>query len=139
MNSRLFRTVLGSLCLLSAAACAKKPTAYETLPQLKNALHEPVLSQEQNLQHSQLVELVSEEGHLEGLHRSDVETKIGRGDICQYHKVCREQGFEDDDWYYEVGVKPEEGDGSRLKHLPALIVGFNRFGKVERTFVMRIR
>ncbi len=139
MNSRPLHTLACVLCALGASACAKKPTAYETLPQLKSALHEPVMSPEQNAQHSALAELVSEEGHLEGMHRTDVETKIGRGDICQYHEVCREKGFEDDDWYYEVGTRPEASGGPQLKHLPALIVGFNRFGKVERTFVMRIR
>lgn len=129
-------------CMLSTTAtlgCEKKPTAYETLPQLKNALHEPVTTAEQNVQHSKLVELVSEEGHLEGLNRVDVETKLGRGDICAYHKICLEKGFQDDDWYYEIGTRDESGSGSHVKHLPALILGFSRFGKVERTFVMRVR
>ena len=42
-------------------------------------------------------------------------------------------GFESDDWYYEIGRE----SGNYVRHRPALILGFGRFGKVERTFVLR--
>ena len=71
-----------ALCLTALPGCAEKPTAYETLPQLKQAIDEPVMSAEQNKQHSALAQLVSEEGHLEGLTRTDIEAKVGRGDAC---------------------------------------------------------
>jgi len=119
-------------------ACAKQPTAYETLPQLKQAIDEPVTSVEQNKQHSELAQLVSEEGHLEGLARSEVEAKIGKGEPCSRHPLCAERGFEDDDWYYEVGTADAAADARYLRYRPALILGFSRFGKVERTFVMRV-
>ncbi len=127
-----------ALALSASAGCTKKPTAYETLPQLKSALDEPVTSPEQNKQHSDLARLVSEEGHLEGLSRTDVEAKLGKGDPCARHPLCRERGFEDDDWYYEVGTLSESPDTPYLRYRPALILGFNRFGKVERTFVLRV-
>jgi hypothetical protein len=127
-----------ALSLAALVACAKKPTAYETLPQLKQAIDEPVMSAEQNKQHSAVAQLVSEEGHLEGLTRTDVESKVGKGDQCSKHPLCSEQGFEDDDWYYEVGVPGDAADAAYLRYRPALIVGFNRFGKVERTFVLRV-
>jgi hypothetical protein len=126
------------MCLAALAGCAKKPTAYETLPQLKQAIDEPVLSAEQNKQHSALAQLVSEEGHLEGLTRTEVESKVGRGAPCSQHPLCGEQGFEVDDWYYEVGAPNEGPDATYLRYRPALIVGFNRFGKVERTYVLRV-
>lgn len=120
--------------LAGIAACAAKPTPYETLPQLKNALHTPVETEEQNRQHSQLADLVSEEKHLHGMTRVDVAAKIGTGEKCMHHKVCRERGFEDDDWYYEIGTQ----GSPQIRHRPVLILGFNRFGKVERTFVLRV-
>jgi hypothetical protein len=120
---------------LLACACAKRPTAQETLPQLRDALETPVSSAEQNKQHSALAELVSEEKHLQGLTRVEVEQKLGRGEDCGRHPICGERGFDDSDWYYEVGTQGE----SYVRYRPALIVGFNRFGKVERTFVLRVQ
>jgi hypothetical protein len=123
------------LALLVCAACTKQPTAYETLPQLKRALDESVESDPQNRQNSALVETISEERHLEGLTRLQVEEKVGRGDDCARHPLCQEKGFEDDDWYYEVG---RQGAGY-VRYRPALIVGFNRFGTVDRTYVLRVQ
>jgi len=111
------------------------PSAQETLPRLKNALDEPVSTAEQNKQHSDLAVTISEQKHLHGLTRLELEQKVGKGDMCGKHPICKERGFWDDDWYYEVGT---EGS-SYVRHRPALIVGFNRFGKVERTFVLEVR
>lgn len=118
-----------------ALACAHGPSAQETLPRLKAALDEPVASAEQNKQNSQLVVTISEDKHLEGLTRLEVEEKLGKGDPCGRHPICHERGFFEDDWYYEIG---REGS-TYLRHRPALILGFNRFGKVERTFVLEVR
>jgi hypothetical protein len=123
----------------SSSGCVKKPTAYETLPQLKQALEEPVTTAEQNKQHSTLAQLVSEEGHLEGLTRTEVEAKVGKGDQCSKHPLCAKQGFEDDDWYYEVGTEGSGSEASYVRYRPALILGFSRFGKVERTFVLQVQ
>jgi hypothetical protein len=123
--------VPGGLCL----ACAHGPTAQETLPRLRAALDQPVSSAEQNKQNSDLVVRVSEDKHLEGLTRLEVEEKIGKGENCSKHPICKERGFWEDDWYYEIGT---EGS-TYLRHRPALILGFNRFGKVERTFVLEVR
>jgi hypothetical protein len=94
-----------------------------------------VSSVEQNKQHSDLAVQVSEEKHLHGLTRLELEQKLGKGALCSAHPICTERGFYPDDWYYEVG-----SEGARyVRHRPALIVGFNRFGKVERTFVLEVR
>ncbi|HKO91679.1 MAG TPA: hypothetical protein VJU61_11025 [Polyangiaceae bacterium] len=124
---------LSPLALL--LACAHGPSAQETLPRLRTALDEPVSSAEQNKQNSDLVVQVSEDKHLEGLTRLEVEQKLGKGDPCGRHPICGQRGFYEDDWYYEIG---REGS-TYLRHRPALILGFNRFGKVERTFVLEVR
>ena len=126
-------TRLLALPFLGLAACAAKPTPYETLPQLKEAVATEVASEEQSRQYSQLAQLVSEEKHLHGLSRPELAAKVGAGQKCLRLPLCRERGFEDDDLFYEVGQPADN-----VPHVPLLIVGFNRFGKVERTFVMRV-
>lgn len=127
---------LAPLALLGLGACAShSASSQETLPRLKTALEAPVSSAEQNKQNSDLVVQVSEDKHLEGLTRLEVEEKLGKGTPCANHPICRERGFFEDDWYYEVG---KEGS-AYLRHRPALILGFSRFGKVERTFVLEVQ
>lgn len=111
------------------------PSAQDTLPRLRQALSEPVTSKEQNQQNSQLTSEVSKHRLLHGLTRSDVERELGKGAPCSEHPLCHERGFFPDDWYYEVG----DAGASYIRHRPALVVGFNRFGKVERTFVLEVR
>ena len=132
-----FSTNWGTVAtLLALVACGPAaPGPQETLPRLKNALVEPVSTPEQNKQHSELAVTISEEKHLHGLTRLEVEEKVGKGDLCDKHPICKERGFYEDDWYYEVGT---EGS-TYVRHRPALMVGFNRFGKVERTFVLEVR
>jgi hypothetical protein len=120
-------------CLLTSA-CAHGPSAGETLPQLAAALDAPVESPNQNSENSALVERVSDEKFLHQLTRGEVAKALGReGEPCSRHPICRERGFDDEDWYYEVG---SEGS-TYVRHRPALILGFSRFGKVERTFTLR--
>jgi hypothetical protein len=130
--NRILRATI-SLALFGLGACAAKPTPYETLPQLKEAVNTEVASTDQSRQYSALAQLVSEEKHLHGLTRPELAAKVGAGQKCLRLPLCRERGFEDDDLFYEVGMPAES-----VPHVPILIVGFNRFGKVERTFVMRV-
>lgn len=117
------------------AACATGRTSAETLPKLKAAMESPVSSAEQNLRNSELVSAVSREKHIHGLTRDELQSKLGRGQPCSKHPLCAEKGFYDDDWFYEVG---EPGD-TYVRYRPMLLVGFSRFGKVERTFVREVR
>lgn len=123
------------LPLLLCACGGPAPSAQETLPRLRNVLNEPVSSVEQNKQNSALVVQVSELKHLHGKTRLELEEQLGKGRNCSEHPICAERGFFAEDWYYEVGT---EGS-SYVRHRPALIVGFSRFGKVERTFVLEVR
>ena len=123
------------LSLLVCACGGPAPSAQDTLPRLKNVLHEPVSSVEQNKQNSDLVVQVSEYKHLHGLTRLELEEQLGKGQDCTAHPLCSERGFFPEDWYYDIGI---EGS-SYVRHRPALIVGFSRFGKVERTFVLEVK
>jgi hypothetical protein len=133
---RAMRAPLLLLPILVFAACGPPPpSAQDTLPRLKNVLQEPVSSAEQNKRNSDLVVQVSELKHLHGLTRIEVEEKLGKGKDCSDHPLCSERGFFAGDWFYEIG---SEGS-SYVRHRPELIVGFNRFGKVERTFVLEVQ
>lgn len=138
-HTRLFgalfsRVLPASLLALSVSCTSNVPSAQQTIPQLRDALSEPVSTPEKNKQNSELVVTISENKHIEGLSRLELESKLGKGSPCSEHPMCGERGFDDEDWYYEVGT---EGS-SYIRHRPALIVGFNRFGKVERTFVLEV-
>jgi hypothetical protein len=130
------KTGTGWVLLAFLIGCGPPPpSAQETLPRLRSAIDEPVSSPELNKQHSDLAILVSDEKHVQGLTRLELEQKIGKGALCSAHPICKERGFYPDDWYYEIGTV----GSSYVRHRPALIVGFNRFGKVERTFVLEVR
>jgi len=128
------RRVLFGIGWLVCAACASRtPPATETLPRLRKAIAEPVLNEQQNRDNSALVEQIAEAQQLDGLTREQVAELIGKGDRCSTHPLCGEKGFEGEDWFYEVG----SAGPTYLKARPVLIVGFDRFGKVVRTYNMR--
>jgi hypothetical protein len=129
---RRFRSLV-LLTTVCSASCAHGAGPEQTLPQLRAAIDAPVESADQNAHNSALVEQVSNDRQIHGLTREELSERLGVGDPCQRHPICGEKGFDAEDWYYEVG---REG-GSYIRHRPALIVGFSRFGKVERTFVLR--
>lgn len=127
------RHALPLLALLGA--CATSPPSRETLPQLRQAIETQVASEEQNRKNSELVSFVNREKQLHGLTRAELEATLGRGERCDRHPLCAKKGFFEDDWYYEIG-RP---GGGYMRYRPTLIVGFNRFGKVERTYVLEVR
>lgn len=127
------RTVV-ALLSWSCAACAHGPSAAETIPKLSAALDAEVRSESENAENSALVSEVSKSRHLEGMSRSELAQKLGAGDPCSEHPICAERGFGPDDRYFEVGRESDV----YLRHRPALIVGFSRFGKVNRTYVLRV-
>jgi outer membrane protein assembly factor BamE (lipoprotein component of BamABCDE complex) len=130
----LVRLAVAAAMAFAISCGPPPPSAQDTLPRLKNALDEPVSTPEQNKANSDLVVQVSELKHIEGMSREDVEQKLGKGSPCSEHPMCTERGFYEDDWYYEIGTQ----GSNYVRHRPALIVGFNRFGKVDRTFVLEV-
>jgi hypothetical protein len=101
---------------------------------LKAAIRSQVTSREQNLENSRAVERALDEGALKNLMRFEVRAALGSGEPCSAHPECGENGFQSDDWYYTVGSGDEEQVGKR----PALIVGFSRHDRVERTWNLRV-
>lgn len=123
---------IGLVCVVGCAA--KTPPASETLPRLRRAIEEPVANEQQNRDNSALVEQIAEAQQLDRMTRDEVASHLGKGDKCSRHPICAEQGFNDEDWYYEVGtVGP-----AYMRARPVLIVGFDRFNTVERTYTLRI-
>ncbi|MET0344414.1 MAG: hypothetical protein ABW252_25600 [Polyangiales bacterium] len=127
------RTPTFALALAALAACNRAPAAAETLPKLRAAIERVVNTDEENAENSALVEQVNRDRQLQGLTRGQLADWLGPGEPCSRHPICGERGFDGSDRYYQVGRQGSE----YLRVRPALIVGFNRFGKVERTFVLR--
>ncbi|MFW5920613.1 MAG: hypothetical protein ACOCUS_02145 [Polyangiales bacterium] len=105
----------------------------ELLPKLQSAMTAPVDTPEQSQEHSRLAEQVADSEMLMDMPRHEVEEALGKGDPCSRHPRCAEKGFEADDWYYQIGRMGESDPG----RLPALIVGFDRFGKVTQLYNFR--
>lgn len=122
-----------TLLLVALAACTRSPAAAETLPKLRAAIEREVTNDEENAANSALAEQVNRERQLQGMTRGQLADWLGPGEPCSRHPICGERGFDGSDRYYQVGRQGSE----YLRVRPALIVGFNRFGKVERTFVLR--
>jgi hypothetical protein len=129
------RAILLALSVALVAGCGgPQINRDDTLRRLSDAIQAPVASPEEAQENSRLVATVVEEGLLEDMTREEVSTKIGRGDDCSRHPRCAEAGFEDDDWFYNVGQMGEGAAGA----VPILIVGFDRFGKVTSTWNLRV-
>lgn len=103
-------------------------TTYQRLQEMTNT---PVETQSQSAHRSQILEAALNESAFANMTREQVLAKIGRGDDCSRHTECSRQGFFDDDWYYTMGAS-----GSNYAP-PVLILGFDRFGRVKRTWNMR--
>ncbi len=122
------------LTALAAAGCGAGVPRNQLLTNLQRAMQGDVADAEASATHSRAVEAALDENALNGLRRDEVQERIGRGEPCSRHPRCAEHDFRDNDWFYEVG-RPAQGYGSAL---PLLILGFNRAGRVERTWSLRI-
>ncbi|NCQ61976.1 MAG: hypothetical protein GW913_15065 [Myxococcales bacterium] len=117
-------------CACSWLGCGSSIPREQLLANLHQAMQEDVADSAGSASHSRVVEAALDENALDGLRRDEVEERIGRGEPCSRHPRCGEHDFVDNDWFYEVG-RPSQGYGSAL---PLLIVGFDRSGRVDRTW-----
>ena len=93
----------------------------------------PVDDADESARFSQRVQEVVESDALQNMSRPEVQELLGRGDPCSRHPRCMDNGFENDDWFYDVGALGEGYPGP----VPLLIVGFDREGKVVRVWNLR--
>jgi len=121
-------------CAGSSLACGASVPRDQLISNLHQAMQEDVPDAAASANHSRVVEAALDENALDGLSRDEVEERIGRGEPCSRHPRCGEHDFRDNDWFYEVGHS-SEGFGSAL---PLLILGFDRAGRVDRTWSLRI-
>jgi hypothetical protein len=135
MIHRSFATVLGPLAAsaIASAGCAAAAPP-DTLPRLREAISSPVSTPADNAEHSRLAELASRDKLLQGMTREQVEDTLGKGEPCAQHELCGKKGFDPRDLIYEIGTA-----GSYVRYRPALIVGFDDWGKVARTYVLEVR
>lgn len=122
--------------VLLVAGCPRTMDRPSTLTRLRSAIDEEVSGAVVLEDHNQLVEDVVSTSVLEGMYESELQEALGRGDECGVRPLCSEHGFRASDWTYEVGR--QAGDPA-LPAGPTLIVGFNRQGRVERTYYMTRR
>lgn len=120
------------ICAL-LGACGAGASQQQLLPELREAMGTTVETREQSADNSRVAEKVAEADVLQDMARHEVEEAIGRGEPCSRHPKCAEKGFDGDDWYYQVGQMGSSDPG----RLPALIVGFDRFGKVDSVYHFR--
>jgi len=116
-----------------AAACGPSIPPAQTLQSLSAVMNEPVDDAAESARLSQRVQRAVESDALMDMSRLEVEEAIGRGDPCSRHPRCMENGFDGDDWFYDVGALGEGYPGP----VPILIVGFDREGKVVRVWHLR--
>ncbi|NOY93488.1 MAG: hypothetical protein GXP55_20075 [Deltaproteobacteria bacterium] len=122
-----------TLVALAAAGCGARVPPERLLANLQQAMQGDVSDAEASAAHSRTVEAALDENVLNGLRRDEVEERIGRGAPCSRHPRCAEHDFADNDWFYEVG-RPAAGYG---RALPLLILGFDRTGRVVRSWNLR--
>lgn len=134
MTTRTTATVciaaLGLLCG-ACGATLSQTEATQLRRQLRDAMSTPVQTREQRDEQSRLVADIVEQGALDGLNHSEIRAALGSGQACR-SELCREQGFGESDWSYDVGV----ASGDEVVQLPVLIVGFDPRGRVERVYTL---
>lgn len=121
---------IATLGLGTLVGCGAATPREDLLPRLQAAIDAPVSSTDQSHEHSRLVEEVVRTDALMGKTRQEVMRAIGKGEECSLHPRCDEHGFDDSDWFYQVG----QLGGAQP---PYLIVGFDREGRVGRTWYLK--
>jgi hypothetical protein len=118
--------------VLYSQACASGTSALradQERGKLRSAMQVPVATREKRDEQSRLLATSVEDAGLEGLDRPSVRAAFGPGKSCDL-QVCRNNGFTDGDWYYEIGVMENE----QVKQLPLLLLSFDPHERVKRVF-----
>ena len=114
-----------SLCASTLLGC--KPDHTQTLRDVRAAMEEPIATEDVRRRHETLLQRAVEDGAFERLSRSELQQQLGQGTRCAVDPICAQQGFEQEDMYYEVGSR---GEGGRP---PIVLVGFDTEGVSVRS------
>jgi hypothetical protein len=90
-----------------------------------------VTSRAERSEQSRLLAKVVDEDALDGMTRQEVRSAFGAGKACTL-EVCRKNGFEETDWYYEIGVSAN----AELKQLPLVLFKFDPHERTMRVFTL---
>lgn len=131
------RLLLASLllCLLGPGCGGPAVDRESTFAELREAMQRelPAGDAETLEDHNRLVETVRDGNVFDGMRRSEVQEKIGRGQECGARDLCGRNGFRPDDWVYEIGQREGVAWG------PTMIIGFDRQGIVDHVYTLTRR
>ena len=136
MKNPMKRATLPLLLLFLAAtgcASAKARSSEEIFADFLRVSKMPLTTVEDGWVASRITDELTSAHALDRMSRLEVMHAIGRGDDCVNHRDCGEHGFLDNDWHYTVGQVTADFPGT----VPVLIVGFDRFGDVDRVWNLR--
>src|SRR4051812_22333369 len=114
--------------------CAGQPDHMHSVQlreQLRSAMQASVKSRAERSEQSQLLAKVIDADALDGMMRPEVRSAFGPGKACAL-EICRKNGFEETDWYYEIGVM----DDPALKQLPLVLFKFDTHDRTQRVFAL---
>lgn len=114
-----------SLCAPLLWGC--KPDHTQTLRDVRAAIEEPIATEDVRHRHEALVQRAVEDGAFERLTRPELQQQLGQGTRCAVDPICAQQGFEQEDMYFEIGTR---GEGGRP---PIVLVGFDTEGVSVRS------
>ncbi len=132
--SRRPSLALALAAALGAAACGGGLTVRQARGELRALREAPVASRQHAADLSRRLERAVEAEALEGLRRAEVVDLLGRGTPCSRMPECTRRGFAPGDLYYALG----EPTGGYAGRRPVLLVGFDRFDRVERTWTLAV-
>jgi len=99
--------------------------------ELRDAMRRPVHDKAERDENSRTLADVVGHDVLHGMNRDEIKAAFGPGQACRA-PLCAEHGFDDGDFYYEIG----QAEGSGVKQLPVLIVGFDPKGRAARIWTL---
>ncbi|HEX4352679.1 MAG TPA: hypothetical protein VHZ95_07195 [Polyangiales bacterium] len=98
---------------------------------MREAMQKSVTSREQRDEQSQLMMKVVKADAVDGMTRPEVRAAFGPGVACTLD-VCHKNGFEESDWYYEIGVHTS----GKIEQLPLLLFKFDPHERTVRVFTL---
>ena len=119
--------ILLVLSLLCPMLVGCTPDHTQTLRDVRAAMEEPIATEDVRRRHEALVQRAVEDGAFERLTRPELAQQLGQGTRCAVDPICAQQGFEQEDMYYEIGSR---GEGGRP---PIVLVGFDTEGVSVRS------